>query len=299
MKRKLIVAVLAVTIALAASGCGRKPAPPPAEIGFVDYAKLYSNHPLAPEARELEMKINFTENMAKGFSVAVLPAGVNGDNAKKQLTQIFFQQEIMTKTQEAQNLVETMKEQEKARLKRYVEEELNRQMDADSAMAMDLNTKLDVLELDKAKESDLRKRIGDLFREDDEQKALIFAAKKQAAIAGVKEYTEKIRDDLNVFAAGLFANIQQEHASLAEIDVPRYVYSENDIARMKALTSTQLVEMSKRYEEIRKKVIADINQSVALVAKTKNLKVVVGMPKVNINFIDITDSVMEKLIHGN
>jgi len=299
MKKIILVAVLAVTIAVAASGCGRKPPVPPEEIGFVDYARLYSNHPLAAEARELQYKLNFVENKAKGFSVAVLPVGVNGDLAQKQLLQVFFQQEMMAKTQEAQNLVDNLKKQEQDKLKRYADEELNRQADADSLKAMDLNTKLDVLELDPAQKSDLKKRIDDLFKQDDEQKALIFAAKKQAAIAEVKEYAFKIRNDLNIFAAGLFTTIQQDHGNLITDGTSKFVYDEADIARMKALTGTQIAEMRKRYEEITKKVIADISQSIAVVAKAKNLKVVIGIPKVNIRFIDVTNSVLEKLIHGN
>ena len=299
MKKKILVAVLAVTIAVAASGCGRRPAPPPEVIGFVDYARLYSNHPLAAEARELQYKINFVENKAKGFSVAVLPTGVNSELAQKQLMQVFFQQEIMAKTQEAQNLVDNLKKQEEDKLKHYAEEELNRQADADSMKAMDLNTKLDVLELDPTQKSDLRKRIDELFSADDEQKALIFAAKKQAALADVKEYAFKIRNDLNIFAAGLFANIQREHSALIAEGSEKFDYNEADIARMKALTGTQIAEMRKRYAEIVKKVTADISQSIAAVAKAKNLKVVIGVPKVNLSLIDITGNVLEKLIHGN
>ena len=68
---------------------------------------------------------------------------------------------------------------------------------------------------------------------------------------------------------------------------------------MKALTGTQLAEMRKRIAEIRKKVIEDIALSIATVAKAQNLKVVIGAPKVNLSFIDITNSVKEKLVHGN
>ncbi|MEI6285657.1 MAG: hypothetical protein WCP79_04050 [Bacillota bacterium] len=297
--KKIIIAVLAVTIAVAASGCGRRPAPPPEVIGYVDYAKLYSNHPLAAEARELEFKINFVENKAKGFSVAIIPPGVNADSARNQMMQVFFQQEIMAKTQEAQNLVDNLKKLEETKLKLYAEEELNRQADADNMQAMDLNTKLDALSLEGTRAADLKKRIAELFREDDEQKALIFAAKKQAASAEVNEYTAKIRGDLNVFAADLFSNIKREHAEGIATETPEYVFSTADIARMKALTGTQLAEMRKRIAEIRKKVIEDIALSIATVAKAQNLKVVIGAPKVNLSFIDITNSVKEKLVHGN
>ena len=162
-----------------------------------------------------------------------------------------------------------------------------------------MNTKLDALELEGPKAIDLKNRIAELFREDDEQKALIFAAKKQAAVVEVNDYMAKIRGELNVFAADLFSSIKREHADVIAPKTPEYVFSTADIAQMKALTGTQLVEMRKRVAEIRKKVIEDISRSIAAVAKAKNLKVVIGAPKVNLDFIDITNNVMEKLVHGN
>lgn len=298
MKKKIIVMVLVVFVALSASGCGRKPPQQPEEVGFVDYAKLYSSHPLAAEARELEFKQNFVENKARNFSVAAIPFGINGKIAEAQMLEIFFRQEMLAKTQEAQYLVDVRKKQEEQLLRNYVENELNKQASADCGKAMGLNTELNVLELDDAKKTQIKAEIDTLFRDDDDQKSLVFAAKKKVAVAAVNEYVAKIRQDVNSFASDLHTNVQNDFSYASAGDMKAFAVSDDPVKQMKNMSVAQMDEMHKRYVEIQKKITADIAQAIAVVAKAKNLKVVIGTPRVNVRFTDVTSEVVERLVHG-
>lgn len=283
-------------VAMFVSGCGHRPPETPQSVGFIDYAKLYMNHPLAAEARELEAKIGMIGAKASGFSVASLPPGINTAQATGQMLEVFFRQEIAAKMQETASDFDNKKRQAEQALRDYVETDLSKRIDVDSAKAMELTTEMTALQLDATKKASLKQQIDTLFAEDDAQKNMLFNAKKQAARMDLNDYSRKLSGEMNIFAAGLRSSVRNGYAGLLAVNTPPF--DEKPLLAMKELPMQQIEKMRKRMEEIKRLVDSDIRKKVAIVAKQHELGAVISVPLVNVKLIDVTDDVMEKLIHG-
>ena len=289
--------IIIIAILSSLSGCGRRPPLPAPEVGCVDYMKLLAAHPATIELNELQAQLGFITGKSKTFSVALIPSGVDSAAAEMQLKEVFFRQEILAKTREAQSLVALRQQEEQSTLKDFVENDLSKRISDDDAKAMQLNAEITALPMDEARKADLKKQIEQLFAEDDQRKAMIFNAKKQAAMQSVNEYAVKVRSDLDIFAAGLRAEVAASYNGLVGSGNITLGLNQQPFSDAKKVADSEISAITKHISELKARIDKDIRDSIAAVAKEHGLAIVIGKPIANVSCLEITDLVKEKLIH--
>ena len=245
--------IIIIAILSSLSGCGRRPPLPAPEVGCVDYMKLLAAHPATIELNALQAQLGFITGKSKTFSVALIPSGVDSAAAEMQLKEVFFRQEILAKTREAQSLVALRQQEEQSTLKD--------------------------------------------FAEDDQRKAMIFNAKKQAAMQSVNEYAVKVRSDLDIFAAGLRAEVAASYNGLVGSGNITLGLNQQPFSDAKKVADSEISAITKHISELKARIDKDIRDSIAAVAKEHGLAIVIGKPIANVSCLEITDLVKEKLIH--
>ena len=113
----------------------------------------------------------------------------------------------------------------------------------------------------------------------------------------VNEYAVKVRSDLDIFAAGLRAEVAASYNGLVGSGNITLGLNQQPFSDAKKVADSEISAITKHISELKARIDKDIRDSIAAVAKEHGLAIVIGKPIANVSCLEITDLVKEKLIH--
>jgi len=308
-RTKIVFLAALLTVTVLAAGCGTKATPETKtaatpQVGVINVDKAIQAHPKYADYQRLQREYNTLTAQAAAEKQSAQQAQAQDtampDDAVQGLNEALGQ-EFNTKVAAKQNEISTRLNQKADQVRR----DLSGQFDAytkeiDSTYQSEifsLQLKLKTVQLSKEEMEALQKQLEQLQGERSAKLAAKdkeLSAQLEAAMAPEKAAAEK---ELSAYAAEVNAALQQQAAAKsAEIAArvqtaplqPQASQGRSELEQKAALKSQEIAVLQDS-------IIKDIQDKTAKIAAERGLEAVLGVYKVNITAVDITDAVIAEV----
>lgn len=310
-RTKIVFLAALLTVTVLAAGCGTKATPETKtaatpQVGVINVDKAIQAHPKYADYQRLQREYNTLTAQAAAQKQSAQQAQAQAqenampDGAVQGLNEALGQ-EFNTKVAAKQNEISTRLNQKADQVRR----DLSGQFDAytkeiDSTYQSEifsLQLKLKTVQLSKEEMEALQKQLEQLQGERSAKLAAKdkeLSAQLEAAMAPEKAAAEK---ELSAYAAEVNAALQQQAAAKSAEIAARVQTAplQSQASQGRSGLEQQAALKSQEIAVVQDFIIKDIQDKTAKIAAERGLEAVLGVYKVNITAVDITDAVIAEV----